>query len=784
MKFPKIDFNSDHWPVNSLYRTDQRDWRFSAQFIFQSRDHSFNSAVRCLVAETLIQNSRKVIDNYILAFRLLKNLSVPTLSAITLKDLREIEEECVKRAQEHAAAAAVLETQLRALHKQIQLLSDKGVIPHLGFHLRKSVRQVLRRTARDHMLQGRSERSLILDRKIEALNDAFNALHKNDPRLDPADRVAIALTVRMMCAPSRVNEVVCSSIEDYVLVDDYTQKTEKTIGTDKLQKVHQMLLITMKGSKGAQWSAKPALNFMIDAFNYTTEIIKQHGERSRMLIQWYQNYPSTLYLPPELEHLRGQDLTVENLSKIVNLSDSATSNAAALYFVELKHKIVKAANPKSLTKSGRSTPRSTISFLPFKDVEKFLLRKIHLAISNCRKVTIGNHYSGDLAKMLFLFDRLETPFLPSALSYKVIRRRLKAEKDASKKCPPHPTAFMKLGITMPINGQVQTAEIETHDARRWLTTQALRYGEELSDVLINKWANRLSLAQLRAYDLRSDEELASFSRMPSSNELEDISKGIAQAKTLRETYGLKSESEFVTALDANVSITSMNAVMQAVQDRPIARTSEQIIILYPSQYGVCLHQHHETPCRNYDSCLPCDNNVVVKGHSPTNEKIRLRSAQLRRTVINQFERLVREHNREIADDPGSLARHMLTLIKKGLSPEKMAEVLIDEFHEIKNLLKDKLLAKRLEEAFVAAGFVNRLDNEEVPSGALIRYHNPAYHAAPGLEKALESHGGRAKVALDEQLLVEKHPQFSAVYHSLTDERSLLKNNDDYDEDAN
>jgi hypothetical protein len=105
------------------------------------------------------------------------------------------------------------------------------------------------------------------------LNEALNALLNNDPRLTALDQVAISTMMRKLCAPSRINEVLCSSIDDVVTVNDYAQLP---IGAeDSLHNAHKMLLVTMKGSKGAQWSAKPVLNFMIEAFNFTEAIIKK-----------------------------------------------------------------------------------------------------------------------------------------------------------------------------------------------------------------------------------------------------------------------------------------------------------------------------------------------------------------------------------------------------------------------------------------------------------------------------------------------------------------------------
>jgi hypothetical protein len=400
-------------------------------------------------------------------------------------------------------------------------------------------------------------------------------------------------------------------------------------------------------------------------------------------------------------------------------------------------------------------------------------------MADCRKVTQENHYKGDLAKMLFLFDRHEVPYLPYAINYSILDSRLKHSESRKKRNPP-PSLFEKLGITMPVLGRIQIAEIDTHDPRRWLTTMALRHGQNLSDVLINKWANRSKLSQLKAYDFRNDEELADFSRMPETSELTDLSNGLATAQKLEDEFGL--QTAIVTVHKAGISVTSMDKVSQAVEDRPIARTGRGIIIIYPQRYGICLHQHHETPCRNYsNSCVTCNEGGVVKGHIPTNDALRERDRVLFTSIVRHLETLAHSHNRRVADDQDALGAHMLALVKQGLNDRPMEQVasqLVREFHEIKHLIKDKLLANRLHEAFVANGYIQILDDSDVSSGALLKYHNPTQHAAPGLEKALDAQGGREQVARDEQALIERFPRFTPKVAGLKDQRHLLDSEDD------
>lgn len=761
-KFPKIDFQSDHWPVKTIYKTDKANV-FLASLLksLRLKERNFSEVARCLNASYLLESKTRSTVSFNKTIQMLAQTECESIFHLSLEHLKHVERECISKAQKNKGSAGAYHSRLSYLEKIVKRLADEGVISPIGYHVLSATKKTLL-DIRSQYVGKKSEHneSDLLDCKIAALNDAINALYDDDPRLNSADRVVIALLARMMCAPSRVNEVMCSSIDDHVVIEDYSRNS----GQGDMQEAYKMLLITMKGSKGANWSAKPALNFMIDLFNYATAVIAKHGERSRMLARWYEENPKKIYLPPEIEYLRGQDLSRQDVSNIINLNLSG-KDTSALTFRALKKKIFFGPNPKH----SKFLRRKQIHFLKFKVVERHLLIKVHEAMNKCRRTTSLNHYKGKVSDMLCLFDDDQMLFLPSAMNYRYVNRAIMQRRINSRLEGP-PTIFEALGITMPVAGTVQTAWMQSHDPRRWLSTQALRHGKNLSDVLINKWANRLKLGQLKAYDMRTSDELSDLSTMPACEELDDISAGIQRVASLQEKFGLK--ANFVTVLDANIRVTSMSKVFEAVNDRPVARNSEQLIILYPSQFGVCLHQHHETPCRNYESCLPCDNNVVVKGHTTSNDRIRERAQLLRTSVIRQLNRLVLAHNQGIADEPDQLASHILKLSEKGLSGEELADNLIDEFHEIAELVSDKLLYQRLQEAFVASGYTKRFDAEKVKNGALIKYHNPAYHSSPGLERALESHGGRKQIVMAEIKLQEKYPQFKSIDTNRIDARHL------------
>jgi hypothetical protein len=795
LRFPKIDFDSDEWPIRVLYQTEQRDWYFTEPMAdFAEKDISYRDALRCLVAEMLIDGKQKALPGPISAYRQLALASPHQLFYLTLADLRRLEERFLAHAKGNPQAANHMATQLSTLSTMMVQLSRKGVLPALGFHAHASTKAELRKIAvayRAKMRDGKGDR---LDRAMEAFNDAFNRMVDGAPELSARDRMALCTGVLLLCAPSRINEILCMSIDDHVTVEDYAQKPVEEL--DETHRAHQMLIMTMKGSKGAQWSPKPVLSFMMDVFHYSVDIIKAHGKRSRRLVEWYQKHPDALYLPPELEYLRGQVISRRDLERIVrldgNLPDDSVNPTANNYFKELLNRQFKRPNPANDPIKGRVGSHSLTDYLPWADVETLLLNKVRAAMDRCRRVTSLNHYRGDLAKMLFLFDNDATPFQPRATAYGAIKPCLKRSAKARQKRPQR-SLFEKLKITMPVDGKIQIAAMDTHDPRRWLTTMALIHGEKLSDVLINKWANRCKLSTLWNYDFRTPEMMAAQASMPEAkelNELTDLSAGLAAVEKLEEQFGL--QIAVVTAHDAGIAMTTLDNVAEAVDNRPVARTSRGIIIIYPQRFGICLHQHHEKPCRNYSndlsaSCITCNEGAHVKGHIPTNDETRMLAEKLFKIIISHLENLALTHNRGVADDPAALGEHMLTLIEKGLSPfllQQLAIDLIENFHvkQIGHRLKDRMLARRLEEAHAAMGVVKELDNPDRPSGALIKYHNPARHSEPLLEIALDEHGGREQVERDEQALIAKYPEFAPKAVGLQDERHLIAPDDNEGED--
>lgn len=786
LRWPDIQFDSEVWELNTLYGTRMLDVRFGPMVrSFSGRDPNFVLAFRCLTARRAIAGKLKTNSAADNAWRLLKRLRIP-FGALRYQDLNDLEDASIKAAA--PLSAGPLLSHLRLLSSMLDELARLNVMRSVAWSPSAAKKAALQKLSSQRALDPDSRMRIdLLDRQIEGFSDATKAMLHEDVRLTAVDRSAIAVANILMCAPSRINEPLCLSVFDRYTLEGYAARPDFDYSRQSYQ-THQLLL--MKGSKGAEWSGKPILNFMLDLSNRCWDILIELGKRSRNILKHYEETPNRLYLPPEIEHLRGSLVSKSILWKICHLTSQeptdqhlASITGALWDKISRRHdpsnsKVVWIDNPARTNIRGWKNAIHKIPVIPWEVAETRLIERVKERMEKLRRVTGENKYHGKLSEMLVLIDTERTPFLPQAWCGTLITQRLKDAPWRLKQNVER-SVFSKLGLKMTRDGILVDCYIEPHDMRRWLTTKALDARERLSDVLINKWANRVDIRQLSAYDLRSGNQKAQQVNLPVPQELESITAGLKALNGIENEYGL---NVAIAVADGDpLTITSVEAVISATESRPVARDGNQIIILYPNRFGVCLHQHHETPCRSYTGCSEgCNEQLTVKGHLPTNEEWRRQDELNNRSIVNQLQALVTARNRGIADDQPKLDAHLLTLVQ-GVDVPTMARELVARFHEIKDQIRDLSFRNNLEAAFVARGVVARLNDTSVSSGALIKYHNPAKHASPGYERAIEAKcGGREAIASRQDFFYQKFPELSPRSLGLKDERQLLGSEDEHE----
>ena len=99
-KFPKIDFDSELWPIRTVYQTEQSDWNFTKPFAdFADKDVNFQKVFRCLVAERFLDGRPKNLDTHFKAYRALKGANARSIFDLTVGDCKEIEANFVSEVQ-------------------------------------------------------------------------------------------------------------------------------------------------------------------------------------------------------------------------------------------------------------------------------------------------------------------------------------------------------------------------------------------------------------------------------------------------------------------------------------------------------------------------------------------------------------------------------------------------------------------------------------------------------------------------------------------------------------
>lgn len=474
-RWPKIDFDADVWEIKKLYDTKLLDVRFHTTIRdFAGKDPSYLLAFRCHLALAALEGKIKTYEHSVTALRRLSSQPIP-LAELRCNHLRELEDVLVKSASPSSA-----KTVLKDLFRLRQIIDELGhlkVIRYLAWEPSAENTAALRKLARQNDKKKHIE---LLDRQIEALSDATSAMLLRDERLSAVDQSAIAVANILMCAPSRINEPLCMRVTDRYTVDDYATRPNADPGS-KLYQTH--LLLLMKGSKGAASSAKPVLNFMIDLSNTCWNIILELGRRSRTLVAHYEKTPDKLYLPPELEHLRGNLVSRSSLWQIANLTArQPTTRDLSQVSVRLWPAVVKCQNvatsplimidnPARPDGKRKGCPKK-IPTVSWQTVETYLLERVHERMEMIRRVSPLVTYDGPLSQMLMLVDSNRTLYLPQAWSTHSIRTRLKTPPERTRR-KLEESVFLKLGLQMTQNGELVDCYVEPHDTRRWLTTQAL-----------------------------------------------------------------------------------------------------------------------------------------------------------------------------------------------------------------------------------------------------------------------------------------------------------------------
>lgn len=371
---------------------------------------------------------------------------------------------------------------------------------------------------------------------LDALARAFVAA------TEPADVVITSIAALMCGAPDRVNEVL-SLRADCEVHSEWTG-APKGYG------------LRYWPSKGAEPMVKWVVSSMVDVVAAAIKRLRLHTAEARKVAKWYEDNPTSLFLPPHLEHLRGRD----ELS-MVQVMD--------ILFVEPALGGVAWCKANAVPLQGRGKR----VFVSFEDLERFVVAKLPRGFPFMNP-EVGLRYSEALCVVLrnsMHAQRGTYRCLIDAVDHGVVSTGL-----GNRSKHGFPSVFDRLGLFDTDGGPLA---IRSHQFRHYLNTLAHAGG--MSELDIAKWSGRLDVRQNSAYNHVSDRDiLARIGELKA--EIPELSKQLAT--------------------QVRVSLL------------PRAKFAElKIQSAHTTDLGFCVHDFAMAPCQIHMDCVNCNEQVCIKG---------------------------------------------------------------------------------------------------------------------------------------------------------------------------
>ncbi|MDU0342073.1 hypothetical protein [Bosea rubneri] len=437
---------------------------------------------------------------------------------------------------------------------------------------------------------------------LRALPEAFRLAR------EPRDVIATSVVALLSCAPSRINEIL--TLRSDCVIEPLTENDDGC-------------LLRWAGSKGHPDFAKAIPAVMADVAVEAVARLKKHTDEARAISLWYEENPGSVYLQSEYAHLRGADLTTDDISNIVGCRYG--SDWAKINKVERIGSIQRARGGVEYIYSFIDVERAIMAHLP--SGFPILDKKTGLRYSNSMMVVRRNEFA---RRRDFRWK-----CMISAVNYYNIQYGFYNVEDG---------ILARLGLS----SADQPIVFQSHQLRHYLNTIAQRGG--LSEVEIAAWSGRRDIRQNAAYDHRTQEERLERKRQR-DNEL--------------------------------AAITGKRASI----NKPVspAEVTGRSIHGHATELGFCEHDFAASPCLHFMECLHCTKQVCVKGADPRHrERVAFALERARKSLQDAEEALSKEYEgaqdwvdahratidrlgqlAAILDDPGTPDGSVIRLAKSG-----------------------------------------------------------------------------------------------------------------------
>ena len=390
---------------------------------------------------------------------------------------------------------------------------------------------------------------------LEAIAEIFRTAEK------PGDIFTSSVCALLASAPSRINEVM--SISNQCEVEEFDPKANQ-----------QLYGLRWRPSKGGKAQVKWVVQSMASVAREAVSKLRTISTPAREVARWYEQHPDAMYLPTELEALRGRSLiSSEQVGAIVFLAPPPNGNQTAQGAGWCRKQGIFEHIPYD--PQQRHAPR----FL-FADVERVILsmlpanfpladQKNNLKYSEALCLTRLNELTelwGTYRGVIVLPDTAYT------------QKQLGSTRTFL-------NIFERFGYRE-LDGSPMS--ITTHQFRHFLNTVAQMGG--LSQLDIAKWSGRAKLGQNKCYDHQSDRDVLALAR----SALGDPEKSAGHVAGIPPS-SLISRDQFATL---------------------------KIMTAHTTDLGYCLHDFSMLPCQLHRDCPNCDEHVCIKGDVVREQAIR------------------------------------------------------------------------------------------------------------------------------------------------------------------
>lgn len=382
---------------------------------------------------------------------------------------------------------------------------------------------------------------------------AFNALGEIFQTGKAPDDILVSSVCALLCsAPSRIVEI--TSLPSICEVHDIDPKTG--------DKVYGIRFLPAKGgSPMVKYVARPMYNVVREALKK----IRNLSEPALEIARWYEKNPTKLFLPPELEHLRGKsDLSMSEIDEIIFVGISSNANRGSKW---VKLNFVPRFKKDSDSKF----------YADFSDVEKAVIKMLP---KNFPFLDSQNILKYSEALMLVRRNELDSrKSTYRCMIHQVIGQdignRISRKSDIN--------IFRKYNFTEDDGSGIL---VTTHKFRHYLNTIAQMNCMDQLDIA--RWSGRKNVSQNAYYDHVSSREITEKIRLAFLGEAAAIGP--------------------ITNLHKVALIRRNDFALQKI---PTAHTTA---------YGYCVHDYSMLPCQLHQDCMNCDEQVCIKGESDCKEE--------------------------------------------------------------------------------------------------------------------------------------------------------------------